>query len=270
MDIGPVDIVIPTINGKKRYNCEEVTLPVENPAEAERIAYENIKLAGIPARKVFFDSAYPLSYSRWKLYQLPETEWFINLDDDVHLREGWFKQLTSRIDDNTIAVEGIIADAIKNKGTYVPKKNAWILPRGKRGFVWDTLLKTSVFKKWKPVRWVEELEELQIIDFLKGTNGYHEKIQGDWLRVIVDGAHSMNFERSALAGGHGYRENYGARSFVMFAKLGAVVPLSMYRNDFRTVRQNLLSMKGILQRKNPRWSINDKMRSEGRSALGEK
>ena len=270
MNIGPVDIVIPTINGKKRYNCEAVSLPVSNPEKAEQIAYENIKIGKIPVHKVYFDSAYPLSYSRWKLYQLPETEWFINLDDDVHLSEGWFEDLTSRIDESTIAVEGMIADAIKNKGKYNPEKNAWILPRGKRGFVWDTILKTSVFKKWKPVKWVEELEELQIIDFLRGTNGYTEKIEGEWLRVVVGGSHSMNFERSALAGGHGYRENYGARSVVMFAKLGAVVPLSLYRDDFQTVRQNLLSMKGILERKNPRWSINDKMRSEGRSALGTK
>jgi len=234
--------------------------------KAVDIAKRNIEIGHIPARRVIFDGAYPLSYSRWKLWQMAETPWFVNLDDDVILGENWFEKLSSKIDENTIAVEGMLGDTFRDtfnhyKGRYIPSKDAWALDRGKRGFIWNTLLKTEVFKKWNLKKIVEESEELQIIDFLK-------PIKGDWLRVPIEGQHEGNFERSALACGSGWIQNRGAGAAVQFGKLAAAIPLHLYRRDYRTMRQNMLSLRGFFYKRNPRWTINKKLELEGKDVLG--
>lgn len=250
--IDKIDVVICTINGQKAVDH----------------CYENIKRAGIPLNNLYVDNGYPLSYARWRVWQKVTTPWFVSLDDDVNLAEGWFQQLSSKIDENTIAVEGILNEnMIRNEGTrnyfrviepsdkYDPVKKVYTLPRGKRGFVLDTILKTSVFQKWKPIHWVEELEELQIIDFLKGVHGYKEKIEGDWLRVITAGSHPGNWKRSALAGGHGYRENYPPLKIILMVFwMTGVIPYHVIKKDFKNATQSYLIVKGILEKKNPRFT----------------
>lgn len=197
-------------------------------------ARKNVEIANIPVNRILVDTSKPVSYSRYKLFQKAETEWVVTFDDDVEVEPDWLQRLLpfTKFAD-TVGVEGLI------NYPGIPRK----LRVGERSYgCWNALLKSSVFKEWKPDKWMRSWEDYSI--------GQHALKFGSWWQVPISGKHNatLNVKSQAIWSGMGNREVFGARSIFYFFKLGSRIPLHLYRSDWRAVQQNMYTMKGILKR----------------------
>jgi hypothetical protein len=194
-------------------------------------AKRNVEVGRVPVNTLNVNKCSLLSYCRYQTFQKSTTEWTVIFDDDVEIEEGWFDQLSRYIAPDVIAVEGLI-------GYTGPAR---LLKKGERSYGgWNTLFRTDVYKKWKPDKWVRALD-----DYLLGQFGIK---YGKWVRVPVQGKHTMNLERSAFRGGIGYREVLGAKCIIQMGKLAVMIPVYSFKKNRYGMTQNTLAIKGIMSR----------------------
>jgi glycosyltransferase involved in cell wall biosynthesis len=214
----------------------DVFVSSKNDRSGILAAKKNIERGGVPAKRIVVERSRPLSYSRYKIFQEAKTDYVVVFDDDVFIQNGWFETLARYFSfDDVVAVEGMVG--------YQGKP--WLLKRGERSFgLWNTILRTDVFKKWFPEKWTYAYDDYLIGQFSLGF--------GKWVRVPVPGSHQFDMKRSAVWGGIGIREVFGVRSVVNMAKLAGMTAVYAKRKNRYGIEQNLLTIKGIMTGENKR------------------
>ena len=115
-----------------------------------------LERAAIDVGKVHISYSVPLSKARTELIQQVTTEWFLFLDDDVELCEGWFEKMQLEfIFDNSGAVYGFPITPF----TKIIRKITFRRGVKRRGLTSNTLIRTEA------ARGIELLSESRLEDF---------------------------------------------------------------------------------------------------------
>jgi hypothetical protein len=117
----------------------------------------NLRL--LPVNKLIVERSAPLLEARWRAIQRVETEWFLFLDDDVLLCDGWFEEALKYMRDECVgAIQGReFIYGFGEKWDSALNRFRWSKPDreyrlGDRGTCVNTLIRTEAVKDWNPPR----------------------------------------------------------------------------------------------------------------------
>lgn len=221
----------------KNFGDVDVFVSSKNDQTGLVAAKRNILRGGVPAKRIIIERSRPLSYSRYKIFQAAQTEYVVVFDDDVYVEDGWFETLAHYFDayDDVVAVEGMVGQ----------EGMPWLLKKGERSYgLWNTIFRADVFRKWYPEKWTYAYDDYLIGQFALRF--------GKWVRVPIPGTHRFDMRRSAVWGGIGIREVFGAKSVINMTKLACMTAVYAKRKNRYGIEQNLLTIKGIMTGENRR------------------
>jgi hypothetical protein len=114
-------------------------------------------LQRLPVNKLIIERSTPLLEARWRAIQRVETEWFLFLDDDVLLCDGWFEEALKYMRDERVgAIQGReFIYGFGEKWDSALNRFRWSKPDreyrlGDRGTCVNTLIRTEAVKDWNP------------------------------------------------------------------------------------------------------------------------
>jgi glycosyltransferase involved in cell wall biosynthesis len=102
----------------------DVVIPVKTKDSLRKEFIDRI-YEEIPVNRLIIIEGGALSEARKKAYEQVSTDWFVFLDDDVLVGKGWWKTMTSHIDDKTGAIGGMISQVHPQLGPYT--ETVWML-----------------------------------------------------------------------------------------------------------------------------------------------
>lgn len=156
-------------------------------------AIDMANLHHIPFRNIIIETSKPLARARLNAILKVTSRWFIFLDDDVHVGERWFDQVTSHISADVGAIEGGIDTAglgekwDKSYNAY-ERKN-YELKMGECGVTWNTLIWTDIVNDWKP----SNLDLPALEDFELSQHVLRKGFR--WIRVEAEGYHMISWRK---------------------------------------------------------------------------
>lgn len=128
----------------------DVVIPVKTRDSLRKEFIDRI-YEEIPVNRLIIIEGGALSEARKKAYGKVQTDWLVFLDDDVLVGKGWWKTMTSHIDDETGAIGGMIDQAHPQLGPYT--ETVWMFrnPRklGNPG-INNCLMRKEVLKGYNP------------------------------------------------------------------------------------------------------------------------
>jgi glycosyltransferase involved in cell wall biosynthesis len=194
-----VDVVMCTWNSNKRYfikclNSIKREVPIhcfvlidrfsrDGTVETVRKVFPNAKIIRLNAR---------LGVSRKRGIELVDTKFFVFVDSDIELCNGWFKQIVTHLDPKTGAIQGSLAftrepltawfnwlhsiqvrfkETFKRKVIIITAENSEVL----RGCTHNTLIRTCLVKDWEPPTILSAYEDHLLLRHLL-RKGYKAKI----------------------------------------------------------------------------------------------
>lgn len=111
-----------------------------------------IGLEHVPVNKLIIETSYPLGEARRKAISRVTTEYFAFIDDDIEISKFWFKNLSSYLEDNIVAVWGYVY--YKGLGflePYIqPIQIKKILKNNERFNTNNCIIKTETVRDWVP------------------------------------------------------------------------------------------------------------------------
>lgn len=156
-------------------------------------------ISHIPVHDLIVETSRPLGLARRKAISKVSTEWFAFIDDDVEVGPEWFKEVSSQIEPDVGAVEGLLfnygshPDLMRNRNRIAGSAKVTDLRVGDRGKTHNVLIRTDLVKDWNPSRPdLEAYEDWELTQHIlkKGYKwrriqkylGRHYKTSGHYLR----------------------------------------------------------------------------------------
>jgi glycosyltransferase involved in cell wall biosynthesis len=193
--------MFPKITGwKSMVNIPEkvdVVIPVKKKDSLRKEFIDRI-YEEIPVNRLIIIEGGALSYARKKAYDKVQTDWLVFLDDDVLVGKGWWKTMTSHIDDETGAIGGIIDQVHPKLGPYT--KTIWMFydpnKLGNPG-INNCLMRKEVLKGYNPPKtfWGEDQLLYQYV-----TKKWK------WKKVRVNGFHYTKIHKNIIQIGYIYNK----------------------------------------------------------------
>ncbi|MFB0561702.1 MAG: glycosyltransferase [Candidatus Lokiarchaeia archaeon] len=158
----------------------DVVIPVKTKESIRNEFIERIR-EEIPVNKLIIIEGGALSTARKRAYEKVSTEWFVFLDDDVMIGKGWWKTMTSHIDNETGAIGGIIYPVHPHLGRFM--EVIWMLrDSGKLGTpgIDNCLMRKECLKDYDPPEIFYGEDEILY---------KHVTKKWKWKRIRVNGLH---------------------------------------------------------------------------------
>lgn len=194
-----VDVVMCTWNSNRPYfvrclNSVKKELPLHHFILIDRFSNDGTveTVRKIFSKVIVEETDLNLGMARKRGIELVDTEFFVFVDDDIELCNGWFKEITKHIDSTTGAIHGQAVPVLRhlNKWSewmwkkWVPLRKGVIEkiqiatakePDVVRGYTHNTLVRKSAVEEWAPPVFLCAYEDHILLRHVV-KNGYTWKV----------------------------------------------------------------------------------------------
>lgn len=158
-----IDVVMNTLNSNKPYfrgclNSIKTNVPVHHLIVVDQFSEDdtiNVVKHYFP-RALIVQTTETLGRARKLGIDLVDTEYFAFIDDDLELKEGWFRKIIRHFSDEKVgAVQGFIryyVDFMDKLALYTLKRTKPIREGRFRGQAGSAIFRTKVVRDWCPPR----------------------------------------------------------------------------------------------------------------------